>query len=66
MCFIYSLWTDTDTKWLDGSKDGSYNQRGNCAVSADATKTAKIDNLEQATNKTNNFLAILKQNSKQK
>ena len=41
MCFIYSLWTDTDTKWLDGSKDGSYNQRGNCAVSADATKTAK-------------------------
>lgn len=43
MCFIYSLWTDPDTKWLDGRKDGSYNQRGDCAVSADTTKNMFVN-----------------------
>jgi hypothetical protein len=41
MCFIYSLWTNNNTKWLDGTIPGNYNQRGNCAESVDATNTAK-------------------------
>jgi hypothetical protein len=47
-------------------KDAILEKKDAILEKKDATKTAEIDTLKQTTNKTNNFLAILKQNNKQK